>query len=130
MEIADIFVVNKSDREGVDRTVAEIESLLSLQTFQDADWKPPIVRTEATKGGGVGELIEAVGRFRNHSAALLASRRRDRAAAGLRAILADRLMRRVESTIADLEMERLVDRIAARQTDPYTAADEILNKLA
>ena len=48
MEIADIFVVNKSDREGADRTVAEIESLLSLHAYQDGEWRPPIVRTQAT----------------------------------------------------------------------------------
>ena len=79
MEIADIFVVNKSDRDGADRTVAEIESLLSLQTFKEGEWKPPIVRTEATTGAGVDELVEAIGRFRGHSRSRLAARRRERA---------------------------------------------------
>jgi LAO/AO transport system kinase len=126
MEIADIFVVNKSDREGADRTAAEIESVLSLQTYAEDDWKPPIVRTEATAGAGIDRLVDAVDRFRRHSDRLLTLRRRDRLAAQLRAILADRLMKRVESRIAGLEMERVIDRIATRETDPYTAAEEIL----
>ena len=56
MEIADIFVVNKADREGADRTVASIEAMLSLQTFGRGEWRPPIVKTEATTGKGVAEL--------------------------------------------------------------------------
>jgi len=130
MEIADIFVVNKCDREGADRAAAEIESLLSLQAFDAGEWKPPIIRTEATKGSGVSQLIDAVDRFRTHSAAKLASRRRSRAAAQLRAILADRLMTRVESTTGGADLEQAIDRIAARQMDPYTAADDVLKKLA
>ena len=54
MEIADIFVVNKADRDGADRTVAEIESLLGLHTYSDGEWRPPIVRTEATTGARPG----------------------------------------------------------------------------
>jgi GTPase len=126
MEIADIFVVNKSDREGADRTAAEIESLLSLQAYTEDDWKPPIVRTEATEGTGIDQLVDAIDRFHKHSETLLTLRRRNRVAAQLRSILADRLMKRVESRIAGLEMERLIDRIATRETDPYTAAEEIL----
>ena len=57
MEIADIFVVNKADREGADRTVASIEALLSLERIADGRWRPPIVKTEATTGKGVPELV-------------------------------------------------------------------------
>jgi LAO/AO transport system kinase len=125
MEIADVFVVNKSDREGADLTVAEVESLLALQTYQPADWRPPIVKTEATTGTGVETLIEAIDRFRGHAGSRLAARRRERAGAQLRAILVDRMMRRVASKVTAVEMEQLIDRIAARTIDPYTAADEI-----
>ena len=62
MEIADIFVVNKADREGADRTVASIESNLALQTFGDGEWRPPIVKTEATTGEGVPELWQTIKR--------------------------------------------------------------------
>jgi LAO/AO transport system kinase len=126
MEIADIFAVNKSDRDGADRTVAEIESLLSLHTYQEGEWQPPILRTQATTGGGVDELAETIERFRQHSAALLDARRRERASTQLRSILADRLMKRVEVKVSAIEMNKLIERIARRKTDPYSAADELL----
>lgn len=128
MEIADIFAVNKSDRDGADRTVAEVESLLSLHTYQEHDWQPPIVRTQATTGSGLDELADTIERFRQHAATLLAARRRDRASTQLRSILADRLMKRVESKVAAVEMEKLIGLIAARRIDPYSAADEILSR--
>jgi LAO/AO transport system kinase len=126
MEIADIFVVNKADREGADRTVADIESMLGLHSYKEGEWRPPIVRTQATSGDGLAELDAEIDRFRASSTDQVATRRRQRAEAQVRAILADRLMKRVESTLDAIKLERLVDRIAARQTDPYSAAAEIL----
>ena len=64
MEIADIFVVNKADREGADRVVHAVASNLSLKTYDASDWKPPIVKTEATTGAGVDTLWKEIGRFR------------------------------------------------------------------
>ena len=124
MEIADIFVVNKSDREGTDRAVAEIESLLGLHTYAEGEWKPPIVRTQATTGLGIDELDGTIDRFRRHSPARFEVRRREHAAARLRAVLTGRLMRRVESAFPAAALSRLVDRISAREIDPYSAADE------
>jgi LAO/AO transport system kinase len=129
MEIADIFVINKADREGADRTVAEVESMLGLHSYKEGEWQPPIVRTQATSGEGIVELDAAIVRFRGSSASLLAARRRQRAEAQVRAIVADRLMKRVDSTLDAIDLERLVDRIASRQTDPYSAAAEILGSL-
>src|SRR5215471_8263699 len=63
MEIADIFVINKADREGADRTVASIEAMLTLHAFGPEEWRPPIVKTEATTGRGVPELLGAIERF-------------------------------------------------------------------
>jgi LAO/AO transport system kinase len=126
MEIADIFIVNKSDRDAADRTVAEIESMLSLHTYKEGDWRPPIVRTQAIAGLGLDELEEAIGRFRRDAQVLLDTRRKGRAAAQVRGILSDRMMKRVESAVDAVEMDRLIVRIAAREIDPYTAADEIL----
>jgi LAO/AO transport system kinase len=125
MEIADVFVVNKSDRDGADRTVGEIEALLGLHTYKDGEWRPTIVRTQATTGEGVDDLIERIDQFRAQSA-IVALRRRERAQTHLRGILAARLMRQVESRVSAIEMNQLVDRIAARTVDPYTAADEVL----
>ncbi len=127
MEIADIFVVNKADREGTDRTVADVESLLSLHAYQDGEWRPPIVRTQATAGVGFDELIEAIRRF-SEQTSIVTSRRRQRAEVQLRAILSAKLLRQVESRVPPAEMTTLVDRIVARSIDPYSAAGELLGR--
>ena len=125
MEIADVFVVNKADRDGTDRLVAEIESLLALHTYQEGEWRPAIVRTQATTGQGLDELMGHISMFRTNSAKV-ELRRRDRATAQLRSILAARLMQQVESRLSAMELGKLADRIASRSVDPYTAADEVL----
>jgi LAO/AO transport system kinase len=125
MEIADVFVVNKADRDGADRAVGEIESLLSLHTYVDGEWRPAIVRTEATTGRGLDDLIVAIDQFASQTAAV-ESRRRARAETQLRAVLAARLMRQVEARLSALEMGKLVERMVARTVDPYSAADEVL----
>jgi LAO/AO transport system kinase len=127
MEIADIFVVNKADREGTDRTIAALESVLSLQAFEAGAWRPPVLRTIATSGQGVGELMEAVDRFRHHFRGQEGARRRSRAAFRLRELLEDRFLRHVEASVLEPgEMDVVVDTIARRELDPYTAADQIL----
>jgi LAO/AO transport system kinase len=129
MEIADIFVVNKADREGVDRTVGSIEALLSLETFGPDDWRPPILKTEATSGKGVPELLDAIDSFRRHPAASQARRRRERAEWRLRELIAQRFTEHVERRVFDAgEFERVLDRIAARETDPYSVADDALRR--
>ena len=129
MEIADIFVVNKSDREGADRTVASIEANLSLQSFTPEEWRPPIVKTEATTGRGVSELLAAIERFRAHTAATQGVRRRARAEYRVRELLAARFVQHVEQRVlAAGEFERLIDQIAAREIDPYTAVDTIMKR--
>ncbi len=129
MEIADIFVVNKADREGADRTVASIEAMLSLQTFAEGDWRPPIVKTEATTGKGVAELMDTIERFRVHTAASQGSRRRARAEWRVRELLGQRFLAHVErQVLAPGEFDSTLDRIAARELDPYTAVDAILSR--
>jgi len=136
MEIADIFVVNKADREGADRAVASIETLLSLQTFAPGEWRPPIVKTEATTGKGVAELLQEIERFRGQSSSSVTptgrsagsqgTRRRARAEWRLREMLAERFVRYVErQVLGPGEFELALDRIAAREVDPYSAVDEI-----
>ena len=129
MEIADIFVVNKADREGADRTVASIEANLSLQTFAPGEWRPPILKTEATAGRGVPELLEAIERFRGHTEATQGARRRARAEFRLRELLAQRFLQHVEHRVLDAgQFDRILDRMAARELDPYTAVDEIMKR--
>ena len=99
MEIADIFVVNKADREGADRTVASIEAMLSLHTFADGDWRPPIVKTEATTGRGrAGAAARRSSGSSSTPRATQGSRRRARAEWRLRELLAHRFLQHVEET--------------------------------
>ena len=131
MEIADIFVVNKAKRDGADRTAASIEGLLSLQAFEESAWRPPVVMTEATDGTGVDALLDAVERFRAHAApAAHPGRRRIRAGHRLRDILSARVLRHIEERLLPpAELETMLDRITAREIDPYTVADRILARL-
>jgi LAO/AO transport system kinase len=129
MEIADIFVVNKCDRDGADRMVTSIESNLALQHFADGEWRPPIVKTEATTGRGVPELWETIQAFRARSEGTRARRLKARNEFRLRDLLTHRFMEHVEKTLmSPSEFEALVDRIAKREVDPYTAASDILSK--
>ncbi len=134
MEIADIFVVNKADREGADRLVGEIEANLALRAYGPGEWRPPILKTTATTGGGVADLVAAIWTFRERSAqarrapgAALASRQRSRIEYRLRELVAQRFMDRLErEVLAPNELASVVERIAARELDPYTAANELL----
>ena len=129
MEIADIFVVNKADREGADRMAASIEAMLALHTFGAGEWRPPIVRTEATSGKGVAELLAEVARFRAHTEATRGERRRARAEYRLRDMLSHRFVRLVEASVLQPgEFDTILDRIAAREIDPYSAADAIFTR--
>ena len=128
MEIADIFVVNKADREGADRVVQSIAANLSLVAFAPDQWRPPIVKTEATTGTGVDTLWAEVGRFRAHSAGDRVSRRRVRHEARLRGLLAHQFLRHLDEVLPPEEWTGLIDRIAARDVDPYSAAADIMNR--
>ena len=127
MEIADIFVVNKADREGADRLVGSIEAMLSLETFGPGDWRPPVIRTQATTGAGIPELLEAIDTFRLHAQTDQASRRRVRNEFRVRELLADQFLDYVyRRVLAAGELDEILDRIAGRTLDPYTATSELL----
>ena len=129
MEIADIFVVNKADREGADRTAQAIAANLSLHSFAPGEWKPPIVTTEATRARGIDELWRQIGRFREHSAERRVDRQRERQRVRLRQLLSRRLVQHVESALPAGEIERFAERVAAREIDPYSAAAEIIARV-
>jgi LAO/AO transport system kinase len=127
MEIADIFVVNKTDREGADRLATSIESNLALQTFGPNEWRPPILKTIATNGEGVPELVEAIWNFRSHSEATRSARRQRRSEFRLRELVSQQFMEHLErGMLKPGELAAMVERVAAREIDPYTAADELL----
>src|SRR5262245_17788837 len=127
MEIADIFVVNKADREGADRLVSAVEGNLALHSYGQDEWRPPILKTIATTGAGVSEVVDAIGRFRERGASQQAARRRARGEYRLRELVTERFMNHLENAVLEAgEFNRLVDRIAAREMDPYTAAQRLL----
>jgi len=129
MEIADIFVVNKADREGADRLVAAVEANQSLQPVEVGAWRPPIVKTVATSGAGTQELLDAIGQFRAHSQATQAERRRTRSEYRLRELVAHRFMTHLErDVLTPGELAAIVDRIAKRDIDPYTAAQGLMTR--
>jgi GTPase len=129
MEIADIFVVNKADREGADRLVTAVEANLALHTYGPDEWRPPILKTVATSGRGVAELAETIAQFRSRTAADQAARRRARGEYRLRELVAHRFMSHLEQHVLQPgEFPRLVERIAARELDPYTAAADLLGR--
>jgi LAO/AO transport system kinase len=129
MEIADIFVVNKADREGADRLMSAVEMNLALHSYAGGEWRPPVVKTVATTGAGVPELVAAIERFRAHSAGGQAARRKTRSEYRLRELLSHRFMEHLEREVLGTgELASMVDRIAARELDPYTAANELLGR--
>lgn len=127
MEIADIFVVNKADRDGADRLVSAVEANLALHPYGTGDWRPPIIKTVATTGEGLPELLAAIGQFRAHSGAQQSSRRRTRSAYRLRELVSQRFMARLEREVLTAgEFDAVVDRVAGRELDPYSAANDLV----
>ncbi|HEU4950345.1 MAG TPA: methylmalonyl Co-A mutase-associated GTPase MeaB [Holophagaceae bacterium] len=130
MEVADLFVLNKADRDGADQVEQEIEGLKSLGPVGlDPGWDPPVARTVASTGEGVPELLAAI---RAHGAWLRQGdglRRKAEARARLRleALLAEEAVRRAKARAGAAKLEALVADIAARKLDPYAAVDEVLS---
>ena len=129
MEIADIYVVNKSDREGADRMVTSVEANLSLQHFGEGEWRPPIIKTEASTGRGIAELWQTIRAYRAHTAASRGRRLKARNQFRLRDLLTHRYLEFIEHSLLTPEsFDALVDRIAAREVDPYSAAEDLLSR--
>lgn len=129
MEIADVFVINKSDRPGADQTRRDLEQMLDLSDLGSTDWRPPIVATVAHTGEGVSAFWEAVLAHRHHveSDGTLARRRDFRLREELREIVAERLRDRARQVCTGERWDELTDAVVDRQIDPWTAADEMLD---
>jgi LAO/AO transport system kinase len=132
MEIADVFVINKADRAGVNDTRRDLETMLEMTDLRADDWRPPIVATVAARSEGIGELWEAVRGHREHleSTGGLAKRRSERLLDELRTIVARSLERRAYELTSSSEVAALHERVVARELDPYAAADEIIGDVA
>jgi LAO/AO transport system kinase len=128
MEIGDIFVINKADRDGVNSTEKELQALLSLAERGDA-WQPPIVKTIATEGAGVEELARAIENYREFHLRTRSGDGRRRAIARWRILelLRERLvLQTLESAAASEKLDELAGQVASRERDPYSAVEEIM----
>jgi LAO/AO transport system kinase len=130
MEIADVFVANKADREGIDRLVQSIEAALSLQPAVEGAWTPPVLKTEATTGRGVAELWDTLLTFRDRSEALREERRLARAQARVRALAGEELFTRLERALPGGAFAQAAADVVARRRDPYRAAQDLVAHLA
>ncbi len=130
MEIADIFVVNKADKPGVEQVVAEIESMLDISSKSDRE--TPIVKTSTKQTQGISELLSEINNHKNYlkKEKRLEVKRRKRYETELTEIIRKRLMSLIfdESKFKD-KIDRLIDQISKKELDPYSAADEILGKI-
>jgi len=128
LEIGDVYVVNKADRDGAHQVVRELRNMLALAERVGGDWKPPIVSTVAVRGEGLDDLVKAIDAHRAwlESDGRLADRRRKRAADEVAAIALTALRERFGDLAHDQRLETLAARVVAGETDPYAAADELV----
>ena len=130
MEIADIFVINKSDREGAERVEREIRALQSLATRNDG-WTPPIVKTVASEGAGVAELAAAIA---NYEAYLVKENLTFKKSVHnwqerLVEMLRDVMLEKAREQLGDGRVSRLAAEVAEHKRDPYTLVEEIAGKV-
>jgi LAO/AO transport system kinase len=128
LEVADIFVVNKSDKPGAQETVRDLRTMIAMARRGEGDWKPPIVTTTATTGEGIADLTA---RLDAHRSWLAASGERDRrrlarARAEITALAVAVLADRAGGLPSGSALDALAARVAAGQLDPYAAADELV----
>ena len=131
MEIADIYVINKADRQGVEQTVAEVESLVDI-SCSGKDRKIPILKTNAKKGEGIEELFKQIENHNNYlkNTKKFEKKRRIRYEAELVEIIRKRLLNFIfdEAQFKD-KVEELINQISKKKIDPHSAAEEILSKI-
>lgn len=154
LEIADVFVVNKADREGVGRTVAALKMMLDLShnslpksilhhgelmdiasaaaddPRQNAQrWRPPVCQTVATQGKGIDEVVEALGRHREYqiNSGLLAQRERDRLIFELQQVLRERLLADLLAGLSPEQVNQIIEQVVTRRLDPYAAVEQLLS---
>lgn len=128
MEIADLFVVNKADREGADRVEKEVRAMQSLASSHDS-WVPPVVKTVASTGEGIDELTETIEQMKQwlYADGRLEARRKMYWRERITEMMRHGLMRQVrEHGLSDAELEKHAARVAGRQENPYTLVPELV----
>ncbi|GAA1749692.1 methylmalonyl Co-A mutase-associated GTPase MeaB [Luedemannella helvata] len=131
LEVADIFVINKADRDGADVTYRDIQGAIALGERAPGDWRPPVLRTVAARAEGMDDILAALGKHRawlvEHD--VLARRRRERAEVEIGRIALGRLRARLEAVTGDAGLPALAAEVADGAADPYTAAAKLLAAL-
>ena len=130
MEIADIFVINKSDREGAERVEREIRAMQSLATRSD-NWTPPIVKTVASEGSGVGELAAAIAQYESYlqEKNLVLKHNIQNWQERLVEMLRDAMLDKARGQLGDGQVSGYAAEVAEHKRDPYTIVEEIVGKL-
>jgi LAO/AO transport system kinase len=130
MEIADIFVINKSDREGAERVEREIRALQSLASRSD-NWTPPIVKTIASQGTGVGELATAIAQYETYLREKDLTLKHNIRNWQLRLVemLRDAMLDKARGQLGDGQVTSYAAEVAEHKRDPYTIVEEIVGKL-
>jgi LAO/AO transport system kinase len=131
LEIADVFVINKADRDGADATYRDIQGMIGLGERAPGAWRPQVVRSVAARAEGIDDILAALDKHHDWQIARdqLTSRREARAAAEVEAIALATLRARIGSMREGTALPELAARVAAGQLDPYAAAGELLTTL-
>jgi LAO/AO transport system kinase len=130
MEIADVFVINKSDHEGAERVEREIRALQSLATRPDG-WTPPIVKTVASEGAGIAELAAAIGDYEGYlqKENLTLKKNVENWRERLVEMLRDAMLEKAREHLGDGNVARMAAEVAEHKRDPYTLIEEIAGKI-
>jgi len=131
MEIADVLVVNKADRPGAENTARALEVSLDLgRSHNENGWRPPVVKTIALDGTGVEELLDVAAAHRAYlrESGQWAARERRRVQSDLVRMLEQALLARLIERVGEATLESWVERVAARQADPYAAVEALLQE--
>jgi LAO/AO transport system kinase len=130
LEIADVFVVNKADKDGAGEAARDLQLMLKMGAPRDAEWIPPVVQTSAATGQGVEDLWSAIEEHRKHleASGALERNRRERLLVEVETLASQRVRERVHAALRD--DQELAGRIAAREVDPYAAATLLLDRIA
>jgi len=131
LEVGDVYVINKADRDGADQVRRDLRGMLALAERLEGAWKPPIVKTIAQQGEGAEDVVEALDKHLAHLAETgdLARRRTRRAREEIEAIAVTALRERWGDVHGRSELDDLAARVVAGETDPYAAADSLLESL-
>lgn len=129
MEIADLYVINKADRPGAERVEQEVAAMLSLAPRRD-NWRPPVLRTVATTGEGVGALREALEQFRvfSEQEARRLGRQREQWRARLLELLRQSLLENAVKGLHEGALEARVEEVMARRRDPHSVVEELVEE--